>query len=70
MVWHYRRNIQDAPTNPGLLRRANISIYTVSLQKRLPFIFLNISVKNQPVFTVFCAHIWWTLLTVSAILLD
>jgi len=30
---------------------------------------LNISAINQPIFTMFGAHIWWTFLTVSAILL-
>ena len=33
------------------------------------FYFSNISVKNQPNFTMFGAHIWPTFLTVSAVLL-
>ena len=37
--------------------------------KTSTFYLLNISARNQPIFTMFGAHIWWTFLTVSAILL-
>ena len=50
-----------------LVRRALI-LHRVPI-KTSTFYFLNISVKNQPVFTMFGAHTWPTLLAVSAVLL-